>query len=243
MRRFLLFCSFLIFTFNLSATRWRAVNRTCPICSHEAEYEQISSYGGYIYHWPSKFQYVYWPLTDFPSVYSCTECHFTTYMWDFDSVPDIKKDAIKSYLATIKLDRKYDSYLSIPMSIRFDIAQGIYTVLERDVEFWCDFNRVAGYHYERENQPEKARDSRLASLELANQILRDSLCRGREKEYYIIKAAMYNFTDQKDNAVVHLNKASQFTYHNEKWKEERNKEYDSYLTNLIHQYRDFMEKE
>ena len=101
--------SFLLFALALNslATTWWPAEHTCPVCDKKDTYQEIMSYGGYIYQWPSKFQYVYWPLTDSPSIYCCPHCYFSTYMWDFDSVPDTKINTIRSALKTIALDKDY----------------------------------------------------------------------------------------------------------------------------------------
>ena len=49
-------------TFVANSTTWSPKECICPICGHKHEYQEISSYGGYIYNWSSKFQYVFWPL-------------------------------------------------------------------------------------------------------------------------------------------------------------------------------------
>ena len=232
-----------ILTFSASATKWFPVKHKCPICKHEHEYQEIGSYGGYIYSWPSKYQYIYWPLTDFPSVYSCPQCHFSAYMWDFDSVPENKIDTLTKFLKTVKFDKKYKDYLDIPMSMRLEIAEGIYKILGRDNEFWCEFYRVLGYHYDQDKNSSKAKTSRLKALDLANLMLSDTINKGQEKEIFFIKAAMYNFTEQKDSAIIYLDKASLLTYENKNWEDENVKGLDSYLTDLIMQYKEFIRKE
>lgn len=225
------------------ATTWFPAKHTCSVCKKNSTYQEIGSYGGYIYSWPSKYQYVYWPLTDSPSVYSCPKCHFSTYMWDFDSIPVNKIDTLKAFLATIKLDKEYEDYRDIPMTTRLEIAENIYNILGQDNEFWCKFYRVLGYHYDQEKNKKKAKESRLKSLGYARLLLSDSLYSGQQKESFFIIAAMYCFTGQRDSALVYLNKASLLTYTNENWKEENAKGLDEYLTSLINDYREFIRKE
>jgi len=231
-----------LLTLNVNATTWFPAEHTCPICKHKHEYKEIESYGGYIYNWPSKYQYVYWPLTDLPSVYCCPKCNFTTYMWDFDSVPENRVDTLTKFLSTVKLEKKYKDYIDIPMTTRLEIAENVYKILGRDNEFWCKFYRVQGYHYDQEKNKEKAKESRLKSLDLARLMLSDSVYFGQEKEILFIIAAMNNFIGQKDSALIYLDKASLLTYENKKWKEENVKGLDRYLTDLIKQYKEFIRK-
>lgn len=232
-----------LLTFNVNATTWFPAEHTCPVCKHKHEYQEIGSYGSYIYNWPSKYQYVYWPLTDNPSVYCCPKCHFSTYMWDFDSIPENKVDTLTKFLSTVKLKKKYKDYLDIPMTTRLEIAENVYKILGQDNEFWCEFYRVKGYHYDQEKNKEKAKEARLKSLDLARFMLSDSVYFGQEKEILFIIAAMNNFIGQKDSALIYLDKASLLTYENKKWKEENVKGLDGYLTDLIKQYKDFIRKE
>ncbi|WP_320051746.1 DUF2225 domain-containing protein [uncultured Acetobacteroides sp.] len=235
----------LLLTLALSvrATEWSPVERTCPICKHKHEYQEIVSYGSYIYSWPSKYQYVFWPLTDNPSVYCCPVCHFSAYMWDFDKVPESKVDTLTKFLQTVKLDKEYKDYQDIPMTTRLEIAENVYKIIEQKSEFWCKFYRVLGYHYDQDKNAIKAKESRLKALETAKQMLADTTYRGQEKEILFIAAAMHNFVGQKDSALAYLDKASALTYKNKSWKVENAKGLDGYLSDLIKQYKEFIRKE
>ncbi len=232
-----------LFTITVSATTWYPKKYSCPLCKHKHEYQTIGSYGGYIYQWPSKYQYVFWPLTDSPSVYCCPKCHFSAYIWDFDSIPKNKVDTLKKFLSTVNLDGKYENYLDIPITTRLEIAENVYKIIGQDNEFWCQFYRVMGYHYDEEKNNNKAKESRLKSIEFANLMLLDSVYFGQEKEILIIIAAMNNFIGQKDSALIYLDKVSVLTYENKKINEENAKGLDEYLTNLINDYKEFIRKE
>jgi len=241
-RILLIFGVLFLMTFTVSATTWFPAEHTCPICKHKHEYQEIGSYGGYIYQWPSKYQYVYWPLTDSPSVYCCPKCYFSTYMWDFDSIPENKVDTLTKFLATVKLKKKNKDYLDIPITTRLEIAENVYKILGKDNEFWCQFYRVKGYHCDQKENKDKAKESRIKSIDIAKLMLSDSTYYGQEKENLLIIAAMNNFTGQKDSALIYLDKASLLTYENKKLKEENVKGLDEYLTDLINQYKEFIRK-
>lgn len=235
-------CMIFCLAFNVKATTWHTSDHVCPVCKHSHEYQVWASYGGYIYQWPSKFQYVFWPLTDSPSVYCCPECKFSTYMWDFDSIPANKVDPLAKMLSSVKLEKKYKEYSDIPMTTRLEIAEDVYKILGRKDEFWCGFYRLKGYHYDKENNKEKAKESRLKSLDIAKLMLQDSLYFGQEKEIYFIIAAMNNFTGHKDSALVYFDKASKLTYKNNKFEEEEQVSIDEYLTALITEYKELILK-
>jgi len=227
---------------NAIATTWSPSKHKCPICSKTNTYYEIMSYGGYIYQWPTKFQYVFWPLIDQESVYCCPDCHFATYMWDFDSIPNEKKDTIELFLKTVKLDKKYKDYRSIPMTTRLLIAENVYNILGRDDEFWCKFYRVLGYHFDVENKKSQAQSSRFKALELAKTMVNDTARIDQKKENLFIVAAMYNYTSQKDSALKYLDYTINLKYANKNMKEENATGLDEYLTDLIVQYRDLLLK-
>jgi uncharacterized protein (DUF2225 family) len=242
MKRFILTLVILLsISIGVKATTWFPAEHTCPVCKHTHEYQEIGSYGGYIYSWPSKYQLIFWPYTDSPVVYSCPECHFSTYMWDFDSIPENKMDTLTEYLSTVKMDKEKD-YTDIPITTRLEIAEDVYQILGRDRDFWCHFYRVMGYHYHKTQNTEKAREARLTALSLARESLADPDHAGQEKETWFIIAAMHNFTGQMDSALYYLDKASLLSYKNKTWEKENEGNYDSYLTDLIPVYKEFIKK-
>ena len=164
-------------------------------------------------------------------------------MWDFDSIPENKVDTLSRFLETVTLEKKYKDYIDIPMTTRLEIAEDVYKILGRDNEFWCQFYRVLGYHYDKNESSEKAKEYRLRALEIARRMLTDSIYNGQEKENLFIIAAMHNFTGQTDSSLLYLEKASLLTYENKNWKEENAKGLDEYLKELIVQYKEFIRKE
>ena len=239
---------FFILSLRVNATSWGRMERTCPICNHKQTYYIVISWGTYVYYWESKYQYVYWPLTESRSIYSCQECHFSSYMWDFDSIPDNKIIPLKQYLATVKLEKEQEGYIYIPTTTRLEIAENVYKILERNENFWCRFYRVMGYHYDEEKNAIQAKASRVKALNIAKDMLSDSLYAEQKKESFFIIAAMYNFIGNKDSALIYLDSASLVTYDLSTYKKNKRKKIktngaDEYLTDLITQYKEFIKKE
>lgn len=162
-------------------------------------------------------------------------------MWDFDDLPGNKYDTLKTYLSTIKFDQKYKSYTDIPMPLKFEIAENIYKILWRDQEFWCRFYRVMGYHYDLALNKEKALEARKTALNIAKELLIDPEREGQQKENLYIIAAMHNFLGQKDSALYYLDESSKFTYTNSAMDEENAKGLDEYITELIGQYKYYIQ--
>lgn len=233
----------LVLSSSAKATTWAPDEHTCQICGHTNVYYAAASWGSYIYQWPSKFQYIFWPLIDDESVYCCPKCHFSSYFWDFDSIPENKIDALTKHLATVKLQQEYNTYQDIPITTRLEIAKDVYQILERNLEFWGQFHRVIAYHYDAENNDAMAKEARLTSLNLTRQMLADTTYKGQEKYIFILIAAMHNFTGQKDSALYYLDKASLLTYQNSNLEEKKVMGMDKYFTELIEQYKIFMKKE
>ena len=123
------------------------------------------SYGTYIYWWPSKYQWVFWPWTDSPSVYLCKKCHLATFLGDFDTLPKDKLQLIQKELEKVPFAWKFKEYTEVPMSERLEIAEKIYMLLpDHGDSFWNLFYRMKGYHYGQEKQSKKATESRTKAL-------------------------------------------------------------------------------
>ena len=128
------------------------------------------------------------------------------------------------------------------MITRLEVAENIYQILDRDVEFWCKFYRVMGYHYSLSKKQNQTLESRIKALNLAKTMLYDSTYVGQEKEKLYVIAAMFNFTNQKDSALVYLDKASTHTYLNKNIPEENSNNLNEYLSDLIIQYKEIIGK-
>ena len=231
----------LIFLINANATTWFPEDKECPLCHKKNTYYLIGSYGSYIYQWPEKYQYFFWPLTDTQCLYTCLDCKFSAFMWDFDDLPGNKYDTLNSYLSTIKFEQKYKSYTDIPMPLKLEIAENIYKILWRDQEFWCRFYRVMGYHYDLVQNKTKALEARKSALNIAKEMLVDPVLEGQQKETLFIMAAMHNFTGQKDSALYYLDESSKYTYTNSAMEEENVKGLDEYITELIGLYKNYIQ--
>ena len=228
----------------VSATTWFPKEHTCPVCKTKNTFLVIGSYGSYIYEWPEKFQFIFWPLTDSPTVYSCKKCHLTTFMWDFEKTPKEKHAEILKQLKGVKLDYAqarggHDEgadYLRIPVTQRLAAAETVYKILERDEDFWCRFYRVMGYHYEAEKKQAEADASRRKALSIAELMLADKKREGERKEVLLITGAMRHFLKDDKGALKDFREALELKYQNKELNAEESGGRDAYLTNLLRQY-------
>lgn len=130
------------------AITWFSKEFTCPIDNEKNTFLVVGSYGSYIYSYPSKYQWLFFPYTDSPTYYICKKCHLTTYMWDFDKLPKEKIPELSKLLADVEVSKNYKKqYTEIPVTERLEIMEKVYGVLNKDKYWWEQFYRVKGYHY------------------------------------------------------------------------------------------------
>ena len=192
------------------------VKVTCPICGAVNDFLEYASWGSYVYHYPSKFQLVFWPHTWSTTVYSCKKCHLSLFMWDFNKFPKDKIDDTRRLLEDVKLSGDYKNYTDIPVSEKLQIAEKIYQGMNRDDEFWSLFYRVLGYHFAQEFKTEQARQARLHALEIALRQLADPANEGRKKELLVVVASMHHFTGDDSSALQELKTAKILKFHDAK---------------------------
>jgi hypothetical protein len=215
-------------------TTWAPKDFDCPMCKTKNTFMVIMSYGSYIYSWPSKFQYIFWPLTDKNVVYSCRSCRLSCLMWDFEKIPKDKFEKIREALKDAKLDAN-DDYAEIPMSQRLAAAEKVYALLDRDEEFWCQFYRVQGYHLEREKKDEQAAAARKKALEIAVKLADQKENEGIRKRFLLISGSMKYFCKDVEGALKDLKAASALKYVDKEKKDESDG-LDGYLGEVLKEF-------
>ncbi|MHC4915554.1 MAG: hypothetical protein ACYTGB_08680, partial [Planctomycetota bacterium] len=229
------------------ATTWVTVKIKCPLCQAECQVSRVMSYGGYIYDWPTKYQFFFWPLTERKSVYCCLKCRLSCFMWDFEKLPAAKHDAVRKALENAKFDQEYADPAKIPMTQRLALAEKVYRTLGKDDGFWCLFHRVRAYHIEDEAKNLKDAEKKAAAqkeadaarkkaLELADKLVADKEKKGRRKEFLLIRGAMHRFLRDERAALADLEAAAKLTYSNDKMPAEEAKATDKYLSGLLADY-------
>lgn len=239
MRKKTILIGFLIFTFIgfLFATIWHEKIVECPVCKTENTFKDISSYGGYIYNWPSKFEYIYWPVTHTYSLYSCKKCRYSAFMWDFEANSGVTLKLIKKAIDTLQIamDQNQD-YSKIPMPEKLETAEKFYKLYKTDNDFWCKFYRIKGFHYDAENEEDKAKESRLKALDIAENLLKDPVNDFRKNELLLITGAMKHLTGQNRLALIDFELAKTLEYNNPDNDSSNNMEMNKYLDTLLVEY-------
>jgi uncharacterized protein (DUF2225 family) len=125
------------------ATTWAPAEKTDPMTGEKVPSQEIMSYGGYIYNWPSKYDLVFWPLTDGNWVCLNPKNGYAAFNNDFEKLSDAEKEGLSHWL---KENYKPDNP---PKSHQEKLAwlEKIYGQRKMDDEFWCRFYRLMAYEY------------------------------------------------------------------------------------------------
>jgi len=218
------------------------VDLVCPICKTKDKYWVYFSYGSYIYSYPSKYQLIFWPHTDSVWLYHCRKCRLTVFGDDFQNPSKDKLEETRTALASVKVTYDTGLYQTMPMFERLEIAEKVYKVWGLSDEGWCHFYRVQGYHLQREKHLEAADAARQTALEIAQKMLADPAEEGRRKELLVITAAMRHYLHNDQAALADLRAAKALHFSLPKLPQEKNRNADAYLSQLIDDYIDAIEK-
>lgn len=196
----------LIGFFNMTsfAITWFPEEFTCPIDSEKNTFLVVGSYGSYIYSYPSKYQWLFFPQTESPTYYICKKCHLATFMWDFDKIPKEKTAEIKKLLAEVKVSKVFKDYQEISVSERMEIMEKVYAVLDKNPIWWEQFYRIQGYHYGKKGEAAKAATSRKKSLKLIQDQLSEKELAEPKKLLLYISASLKHFLGDDKAAIEDL---------------------------------------
>ncbi len=223
----------------LSST-WVDVDVTCPVCATVNLFKTPGSYGTYVYREPSRYQYVFWPATTNFFAYTCRRCHLSTYLSDFEAIPP---DEITDLAAMLEREAAIEGpvvpYFEIPITTRLDIARKVYGLLGRDEHFWCEFERITGYHLAESGESKEAHAARERALALAEGLLETEPA-ATAKETLVIVGTMRFLTGDLSGAHAALLDASKRTFTGE---DRDAAGLDGFLTQLIDDFRQTFLKE
>ncbi len=150
--------------------------------------EPMSS-GSYIYHWPSKYDQVFWPLTDPSGIWFCRKSGFTAFIGDFE-LSAAERASLSAHLPQV-----YEK----PVRDRPDIGrllellQQSYSQRQTSRESQIRLLRVLAYYNDAELQDYAAatgfRRQALAMIE--EELLQASLEEVLKLEYLFVASAYY----------------------------------------------------
>lgn len=235
----LIFALLLITVSYVIATTWHETDVKCPVCGKTNKFQRITSYGSYIYSWPERLQYIYWPVTDNPSLYSCDKCKYSLFMWDFEDIGGDTLEMLKKELP--KLNLTVTGYTD-KMTNKLEAAEKIYKLFNHDGEFWCKFYRIQGYHYDNENK-DKAKAARLKALAIADSMMQLPALQFNKKEFLFITASMKHFTDNNSAAIIDINNALTMKLIDPALDSVKNDNFNAYLDKLLNDLKKKINKE
>jgi uncharacterized protein (DUF2225 family) len=216
------------------STTWDKAEIKCPICENKNQFLQVVSFGSYIYNWPEKFEYIYWPYTDSFCLYSCSKCKYSAFMWDFTKVGGDTLELIKKNLKELSLNV---SGYEDKMVTKLESAEKIYKLYMSDPDFWCRFYRTKGYHYSKAAMPVKAQENRFKALKIAEDMLKLDENTYKQKELLLITASMKFFTFQDSAAIKDINLGLTKKFNDPGDNENKNKAWDEYLTTVLTEFK------
>lgn len=129
------------------ATTWDTTELTDPLSGDKVQAYVINSFGSYIYHWPSKYDLVFWPLTTPNWICFNPKNGYAAFNHDFETVSVEEKLRLTRWLA-----ENYNPSAA-PESYTEKLAwlEQLYRQRKKDDNFWCKFYRLMAYVH-REDQ-------------------------------------------------------------------------------------------
>jgi tetratricopeptide (TPR) repeat protein len=140
------------------ATTWAPSEKTDPLTGDKVAARKIMSYGSYIYKWPSKYDLVFWPLTDENWICLNPKNGYAAFNNHFEDISDEEKKTIKQWL------EKHYNPAQVPKFHKEKLAwlEKIYQQRKMDDDFWCLFYRLLVYVH---------RDDHEKSLVYVNKVI------------------------------------------------------------------------
>lgn len=123
------------------ATTWAPSEKTDPLTGEKVPAQEIMSCGSYIYNWPSKYDLVFWPLTNVKWICLNPKNGYAAFNDDFEELPDAEKKRLANWLS-----ENYNPD-NPPQSHKEKLAwlEKVYGQRKMDDDFWCRFYRLMAY--------------------------------------------------------------------------------------------------
>ena len=141
LKRIVTVITLLLFGGIVFATTWAPSKKTDPITGKKVPAKEIASYGSYIYSWPSKWDLVFWPLTDENWICLNPKNGYAAFNNDFEKLSDAEKKSVAHWLKENYKPGK------TPISHREKLAwlEKVYEQRKMNDDFWCRFYRLMAY--------------------------------------------------------------------------------------------------
>ena len=201
--KYLILLIVVVFSQRCFATTWVEVKVADPLHKGaKCKVQEPASYGSYIYHYPSKYDQVFWPYTDANSIWFCKKSGFIAFMPDFKEVSEDEKKTIKAYLKENKL--KKPSTLELIQRL-----EKLYEYRDIDPKYRNKLIRVFARWYQGFGDLKKATEYRKIAFSEIEAFLKTDLEPFERLEYLYLAAnyaRLFGEIDKSDAYLVTLEK-------------------------------------
>jgi len=215
---------FILFYSATHATTWRDLEADDPVFQGEKCSVLVpESYGSYIYSWPSKYDQIFWPLTDENGIWFCYNSGVTAFIDDFSGLSSEEVKRIKSYLE--KHPPKNQD-----INTKLELLEKIYALRDTDDTFKNKFLRVLARWHQQLGNNDKANIYRDAAFRGIQSSLKGKLSEINRLEYLYLAAnysRQFGEVEQSDTYLAEL------TSYMEATQSEEAKGYSEYLREFI----------
>jgi hypothetical protein len=164
------------------ATTWAKSKVNDPILKgKKCSVNEPMSSGSYIYQWPSKYDQVFWPLTDSNGIWFCEKSGYVSFMADFEELTDKEKSDISKYLK----GKKTASLTLNEILIRLE---EIYALRDLKPETKNLYLRVFAQWYQNSDNLVKANEYRKIAFDNIESQLKTDLPEDTKLEYLYLAA-------------------------------------------------------
>lgn len=183
------------------------------------------SHGSYIYEFESKYDMVFWPLTDRRGIWFCEHSGFTAFTGDFKDVTSTQKAAIATWLK-----QSYRGDRSIQGKLR--LLEGIYALRGGNEEFRNHLLRLLARWHQSLGNVEAANKYRRQAFDAIKVALNGKLEEERALEYLYLAA---NYARLFDDAKASDRYLAELSAAIARIKDEKLKKFGAYLGALAKQ--------
>ncbi|MDH4261437.1 MAG: DUF2225 domain-containing protein [Spirochaetia bacterium] len=150
MKKIIIALFFIFKTYSIQATQFGPVEMTDPLTNEKVPAFTVMSYGSYIYNWPSKYDLIFWPLSDEKWICINLKNGYAAFNNDFEKITEAEKTNLKKWLAgNYSQKRMPTTHIEKLLWL-----EQLYRQRQMDDDFWSQFYRLMAYVYS--DNPDKS---------------------------------------------------------------------------------------
>lgn len=130
------------------ATTWTETTLTDPLTGEKVPAREIASFGGYIYDWPSKYDLVFWPMTDESFICFNPKSGYAAFNDEFERLSPEEVEKLRGWLA-----KNYDPARGPRTHIeKLEWLERLYEQRQMPPTFWRRFYCLMAYMLREDEQ-------------------------------------------------------------------------------------------